>query len=394
MRSYSLALALVSCKPTHVPDVASPGPPVVEESAEESVAGTQPRARTISWSLDGKTCESAGLATDAIVAIYDDGLERRERDTGALTWRRPIRGWLSNDDETAYVATGADLIAVDIDGGAERWRHSAPAGATFQSPVAIDGETLYVADNRLLGAKQMIVGPSWLHALDAETGALRWNVELPTGVIAAAPTFDRERIYVVREFGLSAVSKARQAVEWSTHQATSRTSAVAVADRLLVPAHKLFGVSAADGSEAWNIPGHTLSTVEPQVHEGLAYAVIPAHRRVPNTSRWFVSSLAELEPAAGELRWQQWFEQPVRGTVAVTADRIHAAAWDGKLYELDRRSGEVRWSMDLGLGKGSPTVLTDDEAVYVCGNKRLLRIDLPPPEPRMGSHHGRLAQKG
>jgi len=266
------------------------------------------------------------------------------------------------------------------------WRHALVLAIASCKPAQVQQATPprpVPVEDRSGGPVPKAVSPD-----DPRGPAIAWNV---SGDVCEFAVVGSDAVVAVHHSGLHRRDKGtgvrtwtRPIRGWLSNDETAvfvaslqELIAVDIGDGTERWRHELFGLSKTDGSEAWSIPGHTLSLVQPRAHEGLVYAVIPEHRRISSSRAWYVSSVAEVDPATGERHWQQWFEQPVRGKISVTEDRIHAASWDGKLYELDRHSGEIRWAMDLGLGHGHPTVLTDDEAVYVCGGDRLVRIDLP-----------------
>jgi outer membrane protein assembly factor BamB len=54
--------------------------------------------------------------------------------------------------------------------------------------------------------------------------------------------------------------------------------------------------------------------------------------------------LVALDPASGKMRWKRAFESADYGAATVSNDVVFTSTFDGKVYALSTREGEVLWS--------------------------------------------------
>ena len=114
--------------------------------------------------------------------------------TGALIWQAP----LGNVAQAGGVAASADTVytstpptARDLRSGTQRWQ-AAMRGATVGGPaLSPDGHTLYVAGINAANSTGMVA------ALDAATGAVRWQVDLEDAVMSPLEGLVVERGLIV-----------------------------------------------------------------------------------------------------------------------------------------------------------------------------------------------------
>ncbi|MFC7192459.1 PQQ-binding-like beta-propeller repeat protein [Halocatena marina] len=92
-------------------------------------------------------------------------------------------------NETIYCGAGP-LYALNLTDGSTRWTYPLGTGETALNPVS-DGSAVY------------LVSDDSVRALDAESGELRWRVDLPG--IESIPTLTDGTLYVALEDGLAAL---------------------------------------------------------------------------------------------------------------------------------------------------------------------------------------------
>jgi outer membrane protein assembly factor BamB len=211
------------------------------------------------------------------------------------------------DTAAAYVPLkDGRLVAVDLETGVVRWSREV---ATAWPPESGDGLVFVVSD-------------AAVQALDARTGAPRWQAALPGG--AAAPLY------------------------WDTGWLIAST-----------PAGDLIAFRASDGARIWRQAlGSPLSA-----------------RPGPALDRLYVGlqdgRLLSLALATGELLWARSLSGQVTGLLALP-DQLVAATRARRVHSLDLVSGRERWAWGAGGDvAGSPTA--DDRRIYFASRDNVVR---------------------
>ena len=282
--------------------------------------------------------EPLGVAVDGpdVAAAALDEVRLLDLDGGRTRWKAPVPGVRRYRPALAVdrvVATGeTEMVVLDRSDGARvaavpfvgpgpsalvttpGGRRVALAGSETGQLLAADagdGTVLWTAEHpgeiatapRIVGSTVVAVwhevGGSTLRALDAESGAPRW--ETPLGVVAGAP---------------------------------------AVADGLVVVAHgegihaaAVHGIDAATGAERWQTPlaGWWDVALEPATGGGRVYLLDG------------MGTVVALDPASGAVAWHTETGRPlVDGHLALTPDAVVFASYEDELMVLDRADGRLR----------------------------------------------------
>ena len=217
--------------------------------------------------------------------------------------------------------------AFAVSDGHELWRR-AVRPILFCAPTSGDS-VLYIA--RAVNAPEV---PS-LQALDAETGTLRWQAELPAS--STSP--------LVASGGV---------VYASTHAGC-------------------VALNAADGTLLWRHDAHWLQSSVLCLLEHTLYISSTEwlrHRpsgRQPRQSR-FHASIGALRTTDGELLWRQQLGTGTdAGSInapAVAGGVVYVGADDGRLYALGAADGTVRWSCQTGGTRLSAPVVGDGRVYF------------------------------
>lgn len=248
-----------------------------------------------------------------LVAVKDEdrpagGVEALDLATGAPRWRSA----LASSVKGAPVVHGATVIAVDASGdtvgldladGTQRWRVPSP-----------DPLRLFAFADPTLAGDAVIVGDlSHLRALDAATGALRWERR-----------------------------------DLSPYQSiVGHAAPVLAGDVLVVGAwpspRSLVGLDPATGATRWP---QNLTVGDPtEVAAGDTAIGTPLHD--PKTGDLFVSGLgflARIDAASGDTRWHRPMTLPWNPAAPVATDAGIAAVDAGhEVILLDRETGDARW---------------------------------------------------
>jgi outer membrane protein assembly factor BamB len=246
--------------------------------------------------LGGVTCHDAGTGPGSAVS------------PGGVVWQVAGPGWgvtPSYDSSRVYFGTlDHRLVAFDRESGAFRWEASTgngPCGATAGYNSVIVGDVV-------------VLGDVDMYAFDRATGARRW-------------TF-----------------RASDLDETGTHRLEADDSTIFASSLY----GRVYAIVAATGVLRWVTPvptgGVRTATFDPVVHDGVVYVGV-WHETNPLSG-----GLAALDATSGQILWVHAFT-PWRpgaasychGGAVVYGDLVIASAADGRIYGLDRATGDERW---------------------------------------------------
>ncbi len=257
-------------------------------------------------------------------------------------------GWSSPvvDGDTLYVGTmDGDFRAIELGTGAKKWSYDLVGEekrrAVYGRPALLDGSVYFggydgvlyaltqdgdgLWDREVGDVSPMVGGPAVadgrvmigssdgsLYAFDAEDGSLEWT--FPTG----------NRV-------------------WSTPEAADGVVYFGSLD------HNVYALNVDDGTEIWSFDTGGGVTARPLIHEGRVYVGS------------FASVFYALDADTGAVVWRfdgadSWFW----GGAAAGGGLVFAPSLDGKVYGLDRRSGDLVWTLTTrGPVIGAPAVVSD-----------------------------------
>lgn len=248
------------------------------------------------------------------------------------------------DATTAYVPLkGGQLVAVDLDSGTVRWRLDV---ATAFTPATGEGLVFTTTE-------------SSIEARDALTGATRWRTPLPGG--AAVPLYwDTGWLLASTPNGdLAAFRASDGTLVWRQPLGAPLATAPAPAlDRLYLPLadNRLVSVLLASGETTWTRTLTSRITGLLALDDQLVFGT--AGRDVVSVSL-----------TTGRDRWRWRVGGDVSGLPAADAKRIYFAARDNVLRAVDRKSGNLRWSVSLpSRPSGSPLPLPNMVLMPLVGS--------------------------
>lgn len=225
------------------------------------------------------------------------------------------------DANTAYVPLrDGVLVAVDLERGTVRWRREV---AVSLAPSA-GGDMVFAA------------GDDAVRALDARTGALRWDTPLPGRLVSI--TWDTGWLLCATEGGdLAALRASDGELVWRVALgAPLAVPPAAGLDRVYVglDAGHIVSLSLATGARGWDttVPGRLtgLRAVEGQLVAG-------------TTGR----AIFSFELTTGRQRWRWRVGGDVAGAASSDGRLLFFAARDNVLRAVDARSGNLRWTAEL-----------------------------------------------
>ncbi len=240
----------------------------------------------------------------------------------AIVFETPPVAGAGFDATTAYVPLkGGQLVAVDLDTGAVRWRLDV---ATVFTPATGDGLVFTTTE-------------SSIEARDALTGTTRWRTPLPGG--AAVPLYwDTGWLLASTPNGdLAAFRASDGTLVWRQPLGAPLAAAPAPAlDRLFLPLadNRLVAVLLATGETVWT------RTLTGRITGLLALD----DQLVFGTTAHDVMS---VRVSNGRDRWTWRVGGDVSGLPSADDKRIYFAARDNVLRAVDRKSGNLRWKASL-----------------------------------------------
>jgi len=199
----------------------------------------------------------------------------------------------------------------------EYWKLELTSGL-YTSPTIADGTVYLNYESEYFGDEPNV------YALDAETGDIRWTVDLGRfGSFWTSPTLANGKIFVLDDSG----------------------------------AHcgNLLALNRTDGSELWRAEGHfKYSTV---VSDGLVYVGSE-------------DGIAGIDVRDGDVVWASCDVGKARATPAVDNELVVVPLGDS-LQAVDATTGAVQWKTEVGTRQTSPVV--SDKTVFIGGGDGCLR---------------------
>ena len=266
-------------------------------------------------------------------------------------------------------AEDGTLYALDAATGAVRWQ----TDATFAMPSASDGVLYYVSADEILVARDLMTSQELWRATP---GSRFWT-----------PLVVDDTVYYGGEANLLVARDTRTGEErWVSAQTTAASRSAALVNGVLVVGSEdqnVYGVDQATGETRWQYTlGDGNGTIQtPAIADGAVYV---------GTFGGDQNAFVGLDLQTGAERWR------LEGT---SGEGFHAAgAADGSVFvpsdagmlrALDAASGEVRWTYtSTDMMKAAPTIV--DGVVYAAGDDGIvLAIDAT-----SGAEHWRLPLDG
>jgi outer membrane protein assembly factor BamB len=225
-----------------------------------------------------------------------------------------------------------------------------------------------------------------------------WSALLPSPA-SAAGTLDAERVYVPLQSGeLVALNRETGATEWSVELMSTWPPMVSGGVLYAASASELFALRAASGDRLWRVSLDAELMVAPAL-QGTTVVVLlkpdqlramrlsdgsEAWRRaipVPSASPSMAADatgvvvasgnrVSRFTSSEGQLAW----ERELGGTLSapvVAGDRVFVGSTDNYLYALDSGTGRLLWR--FGTGGDVVGATADDRFVYFAALDNLLR---------------------
>ena len=274
--------------------------------------------------------------------------------------------------EGVWTETG--ILEKFPDAGLEvRWR--TPIEAGFSGPAVADGRVFVTDFERVQG----LDGVERIVCLDEATGEILWSQSWEASYAGiswdegprATPTVDGDRVYAVGATGILTAFRVETGdVLWRTRFIDDYGAEVPMwgfssapvidGDRVITivggePDAKVVAFDKMTGAEVWR----TLSSVESG--PGVGQPIIIEAGGVRQLIIWHPQAVSSLDPATGEIYWEQPFQVGWDMTVATPvrrgSDLFVSTFYDGPMMlalDNDRPDADLRWQ-----GSSDSEILTD-----------------------------------
>jgi len=316
------------------------------------------------------------------------GVEALDAKTGVRLWRFETDGWHAAPayaDGIIYSASGDGcLYALDANDGSIIW--------VFNSGSKFD----HLASPTVANGKVYVARPNWgaevnsrLYALDARTGELVWEFAGFPGY-AFSPVVYEGTVYLSAG-GLHAVDAQTGSLRWSVHLVQSAAPSVGYGKVFLRDTWqgggRMVAFDANTGTQVWSrLSGKEPYAPGPAAAYGNLYYLDEGYGQV-----------VCLDPATGHTRWATPIGTTYRGSVAVanglvvagTAHSPYDDRRNNSLCVMDALTGQPLWvyesSPNANLGSDNEPSILGDMVFHNVGGREFTAFGPPetpsPPPP-------------
>ena len=189
--------------------------------------------------------------------------------------------------------------------------------------------------------------------LCAEDGRLGWRVRLPRGLPLATPAVMGDRVFVGGGFGSHEVysfDAGSGALRWQIRTGDDGpTAAVAEGERVAFNTESctVYVIDAVTGKEIWHEWLGDPLMAQPAIGASMVFMAYPDQRHRHH--------IAAFDLEGGRKRWETEIIADLITAPVVAGDAVYAVTLDGTLYQVDRETGEKRWSL-AGRATSAPWI--------------------------------------
>ena len=350
-------------------DASAPPEADTPEPEAETMAAPEKKAE-ISWNTYHGAFSLSGVAD---TSLPDELTPAWRFLAGAPVITTPVAG----GGRVYFVNTQGAIFAVD-DAGAEIWSTTIPREAVDQwSPTQhqIDAPLTYFRETLLAGSLDGI-----LFALDAATGAVKWQADLDGTILGAANIAlvtpneggaPAARVYVIEQG-----SGVLHCLDFETGHAVWQSTGVERCDGSpgIGGGTVVFGSCAATLHVFSAETGERLRDIAVGDESQVAGGVAVLGEEVYSGSR--SGLVLRAATSTGAIVWRNTdCAAEVFTTPAVNDQRIIFGCAGGDIHALKRESGEPVWTVQTGGAATSPVIAGDKVVAGSRGTLLVLRLD-------------------
>jgi eukaryotic-like serine/threonine-protein kinase len=271
-------------------------------------------------------------------------------------------GWhgLTSNTDTAFLAAGTQVYAVDLKTGTEKWRY----------PEKVNAKISFYANPVLTADGQLLV-PSYdhnLYSLDAATGAEKWVFSGSKNRLIGSPLVAQNMIYqpshdsyiyAINMSGNPVWKYETSGPVWAQPATKPDCGCIYVASM----DHKVYALNATSGSLIWksvDLEGAIVGA--PTVSgDGLIYVGT------------FAKEMIALDATSGDVRWRFDTQDWVWSGSVIANDTLYFGDISGYLYAVNASDGTSLWRIQPDKTIVSTPALSGD-SIYLTSEADTLYI--------------------
>ncbi|MDO8473664.1 MAG: PQQ-binding-like beta-propeller repeat protein, partial [Dehalococcoidia bacterium] len=290
------------------------------------------------YQTGGSDASQPVVSNGIVYTVASDGkLYALDTATGSLRWGYTTSGALSGPPAVAngllYVGGSSDglLHALDAAAGVEKWTFD--TSNMFMSPPYAMSSPVVTTDTVYLGALDV------LYAVQASTGAVRWQSEV--GTLDWPPAVSNNVVYAAAAGQLRALDATTGALKW-LHTIDSHVSSLVAGDGAVFvdfrsdqcpcPNEVIQAIDATTGSLKWSFSQGSFGGPPQALANGMLYVPSNYNHRIQ-----------ALDAHTGTDRWEFSFGLAFAFSSPTLANGITYVSSYGGLWALDSQTGALRW---------------------------------------------------
>ncbi|MBS1249412.1 MAG: Desiccation/radiation resistance protein [Chloroflexi bacterium] len=258
---------------------------------------------------------------------------------------------LTTDQDTAYLAAGPQVYAVNLNNGSLKWQY----------PPEIDPKISFYAAPVLTDDGQLIVGgyDNVLYSLDPANGNLNWTYEEAQGRYIGRPLVTPEGIFAPSADGnLYAINFQGQELWepfpteepiWAEPISAEDCECIYVASM----DHRIYAIDPQKGTLLWKTEGLGGSIVSaPSVSDSALYAST------------FDQEIIAIDTDTQSITWRFETKDWAWASPVLDGDQLYVSDIAGNFYALDATNGEQLWQIQPGGEIVSPPLVLDEKIYF------------------------------
>jgi outer membrane protein assembly factor BamB len=275
------------------------------------------------------------------------------------------------NNETAYLANGTELYAINLSNGSEKWRF----------PVEADNKITFYAAPGLADSDQVIVvGYNHVvYSVDPATGSQKWAHTGAKDRFIASPLINESGIYAPAADNFLYALDFSGNLRWTFETEHSQWGTPAMDGGLIyLPSldHHVYALDSQSGKLVWKT-------------EDLGGAIVGSPTLSP-TGVLYIGTLGSemlaLDAKDGSVVWRLSTSGWVWSGPLLRADILYFGDLDGSLYSVDAKDGSLVWTIQPNAGPdyaiaGTPLIL-GDTLYYGSANGNFSAVDPVNGSPR------------
>ena len=325
----------------------------------------------VKWTFktNGPVVSSPAIAGGLVfIGSLDGSLYAIDQETGQQKWKTDPTDSIASSPAVAggivyYLSYDRALYAVAADTGAAKWLFATggerkfeakglhglmPADQNIPDPMDVFLSSPAVFNGRVYFGSS----DGHVYAVDAKTGVLSWSF-VTKDVVHASPAIANNTVYIGSwDSNLYALDAETGAEKWRfkagedpvVHNQVGFQSSPAVVDGTVYTGCRdghVYAIDAATGVKKWDYStSQSWVNGTPAVRDGVVYV------GTSDTHRFHA-----IDAKTGRLLWVFDAKSLIFGSAALAGNLAYVGAFNGHLYAIDTKSGELTWDFQTESSK-------------------------------------------